>query len=64
MTLVLCLYYFTGSLFALLCAAESVCNMAGDLVFNPIYSATLNFMKGFVFIVMALFIFVGLVHIV
>ena len=52
-----------GALFSVLSGAEGICSLFGSLVFNPIYSATLGFFEGFVFLVMALFIFLGLCHI-
>lgn len=56
--------FFVGALFASTAAIETLCSLAGAVIFNPIYSATLEFMTGFVFIVMAIFCFIGMAFLV
>lgn len=35
-----------GALFAILASAESLCNFCSQLIFNPLYTWTINELKG------------------
>lgn len=37
---------FLGALFAILASAESLCNFCSQLIFNPLYTWTINELEG------------------
>ncbi|CAH1792034.1 unnamed protein product [Owenia fusiformis] len=49
-----------GSLFASIACMETLSVLVGSSIFNPIYQHTLNFMRGFVFIIETSMVFIGL----
>jgi len=48
-----------GAVFGVIACVEVICGVIGTTIFNSIYSATLQFMTGFVFLVMAAFYFIS-----
>jgi len=44
-----------GAVFGAIASVEVLCAMLGTLIFNTIYSKTLDIASGFVFLVMAVF---------
>ena len=47
-------FFFLGSVFAGLGTVEALCGMTSSVMLNTIYAHTLLWMKGFVFIVVAI----------
>ena len=41
-----CFVALLGALFAILASAESLCNFCSQLIFNPLYTWTINELKG------------------
>ena len=41
-----CFCFLLGALFAILASAESLCNFCSQLIFNPLYTWTINELKG------------------
>ena len=50
-----------GAVFGAIASVEVLCNMLGTIIFNTIYSKTLDIASGFVFLVMAVFYAVSFV---
>jgi len=46
---------YTGAVFGAIASVEVLCIMLGSVIFNTIYSQTLDIDSGFVFLVMAIF---------
>ena len=52
------IYFFTGALFSALACVNGLAMLMASGIFNSLYPATLNFMKGFPFLLGAGLLFI------